>query len=160
MFDPALRKMGCCIKIWIKFSQNGSKLEHPSINHLKLQSLFCVLSVERWLNHNLCRVDKSSQTQFMHMAYNNYSPKIANENHYIIIINVNVIYDSYAWLSLRFQVARYYTTILQQIHVSIEGIKQLQGCALAEPGGPWRPTFALGRLENLRFFKQIICWAP
>ena len=58
------------------------------------------------------------------MAYNNYSLKIANENHYIII-NVNVIYDSYAWLSLRFQVARYYTTIIQQIHVGIEGIKQL-----------------------------------
>ena len=35
-----------------------------------------------------------------------------------------------------------------------------QGCALAEPGGPWRLTFALGRLENLRFFIQIICWAP
>ena len=26
-----------------------------------------------------------------------------------------------------------------------------QGCALVEPGGPWRVTFALGRLENLRF---------
>ena len=36
----------------------------------------------------------------------------------------------------------------------------VQGCALAEPGGPWRLTFALGRLENLRFFIQIICWAP
>ena len=24
-----------------------------------------------------------------------------------------------------------------------------QGCALAEPGGPWCLTFALGRLENL-----------
>ena len=35
-----------------------------------------------------------------------------------------------------------------------------QGCALAEPGGPWRLTFALGRLENLRFFIQIICWTP
>ena len=35
-----------------------------------------------------------------------------------------------------------------------------QGCALAEPGGSWRLTFALGRLENLRFFTQIICWAP
>ena len=35
-----------------------------------------------------------------------------------------------------------------------------QGCALAEPGGPWRLTFALGPLENLRFFIQIICWAP
>ena len=29
-----------------------------------------------------------------------------------------------------------------------------QGCALAEPGGPWRLTFALGQLENLRFFTQ------
>ena len=29
---------------------------------------------------------------------------------------------------------------------------QLQGCALAEPSGPWRLTFALGRLENLIFF--------
>ena len=29
-------------------------------------------------------------------------------------------------------------------------------CALAEPGGPWRLTFALGRLENLTFFIQII----
>ena len=35
-----------------------------------------------------------------------------------------------------------------------------QGCALAEPSGPWRLTFALGRLENLIFFTQIICWAP
>ena len=35
-----------------------------------------------------------------------------------------------------------------------------QGCALAEPGGPWRLTFAPGRLENLRFFIQIISWAP
>ena len=35
-----------------------------------------------------------------------------------------------------------------------------QGCALAEAGGPWHLTFALGRLENLRFFIQIICWAP
>ena len=35
-----------------------------------------------------------------------------------------------------------------------------QSCALAEPGGPWRLTFALGRLENLRFFIQIICRAP
>ena len=35
-----------------------------------------------------------------------------------------------------------------------------QGCALAEPGGPWRLTFILGRLENLRFFLQIICRAP
>ena len=31
-----------------------------------------------------------------------------------------------------------------------------QGCALAEPGGPWQLTFALGGLENLRFFIQII----
>ena len=35
-----------------------------------------------------------------------------------------------------------------------------QGCALAEPSGPWRLTFALGGLENLTFFIQIICWAP
>ena len=35
-----------------------------------------------------------------------------------------------------------------------------QGCALAEPGGPWRLAFAPGQLENLRFFIQIICWAP
>ena len=34
-----------------------------------------------------------------------------------------------------------------------------QGCALAEPGGPWRLTFLLGRLENLCFFIEIICWA-
>ena len=43
MFDPALTKMGCCINIGINFSQNGSKLEHPSITHLKLHSLFWVL---------------------------------------------------------------------------------------------------------------------
>ena len=35
-----------------------------------------------------------------------------------------------------------------------------QGYALVEPGGPWRLTFAPGRLENLRFFIQIICRAP
>ena len=39
-------------------------------------------------------------------------------------------------------------------------ILPIQGCALAEPSGPWHLTFALGRLENLRFFIQIICWAP
>ena len=36
----------------------------------------------------------------------------------------------------------------------------VQFCALAEPGGPWCLTFDLGRQENLRFFIQIICWAP
>ena len=35
-----------------------------------------------------------------------------------------------------------------------------QGCALAEPGGPWRLTFALRQQEHLRLFTQIICWAP
>ena len=35
-----------------------------------------------------------------------------------------------------------------------------QGCALAEPSGPWHLTYALGQLENLRFFIRIICWAP
>ena len=35
-----------------------------------------------------------------------------------------------------------------------------QGYALAEPSGPWYPTFALERLENLNFFIQIKCWAP
>ena len=34
----------------------------------------------------------------------------------------------------------------------------LQGCAVAEPGGPWRLTFVLGGLENLSFFIEIICW--
>ena len=38
--------------------------------------------------------------------------------------------------------------------------KYWQGCALAEPGGPWHSTFALGRLENCSFFIQIICWHP
>ena len=36
----------------------------------------------------------------------------------------------------------------------------VQGCALAESGGPWHLTFALGQLENLRFFIQIIYWDP
>ena len=44
--------------------------------------------------------------------------------------------------------------------VQTKSIHSAQCCALAEPGGPWRLTFALGRLENLRFFIQIICWAP
>ena len=39
-------------------------------------------------------------------------------------------------------------------------LNNVQGCALAEPDGPWPLTFALRRLENLRFFIQIICWAP
>ena len=34
-----------------------------------------------------------------------------------------------------------------------------QGCALAEPSGPWCLTFVLARLENLSFFIEIICWA-
>ena len=37
--------------------------------------------------------------------------------------------------------------------------KREQGCALAEPGGPWHLTFVLGRLENLCFLIEIICWA-
>ena len=34
-------------------------------------------------------------------------------------------------------------------------------CYIVEPerGGQWRLTFAPGRLENVRFFIQIICWA-
>ena len=35
-----------------------------------------------------------------------------------------------------------------------------QGCALAEPSGPWHPTVALGWQDNLSFFIQIMCWAP
>lgn len=63
MFDPALTKMGCCIKIGINFSQNGSKLAHPAITHLKLHSLFWVLRDDSsttclgWINlpkDNLC----------------------------------------------------------------------------------------------------------
>ena len=30
-------------------------------------------------------------------------------------------------------------------------LRKHQGCVLAEPGGPWRLTCALGQLENLRF---------
>ena len=44
--------------------------------------------------------------------------------------------------------------------VNVKTGKYLQGCALAEPGGPWHLTVILGQLENLRFFIQIICWAP
>ena len=33
------------------------------------------------------------------------------------------------------------------------GSRQKQGCALAEPSGPWCPPFAIGQLENnLSFF--------
>ena len=35
----------------------------------------------------------------------------------------------------------------------------VQGCALAEPGGPWCLTFVLRRLESLSFSIEIICWA-
>ena len=35
-----------------------------------------------------------------------------------------------------------------------------QGCSLAAPGGPWRPTFAHRQLRNLSFFMKSICWAP
>ena len=49
---------------------------------------------------------------------------------------------------------------MQEIRTYVLPVYISQGCALAEPGGPWRLTFALGRLENLRFFIQIICWAP
>ena len=47
-----------------------------------------------------------------------------------------------------------------QLESSLTFSKEIQGCALAEPGGPWHLTFALGRLENLSLFIQIICWAP
>ena len=48
----------------------------------------------------------------------------------------------------------------KKIYDFLKLVQWYQGCALAEPGGPWRLTFALGQLENLRFFIQIICWAP
>ena len=35
-----------------------------------------------------------------------------------------------------------------------------QACTLAEPGGLWCLTFALGLLENLTIFMQIICCVP
>ena len=37
---------------------------------------------------------------------------------------------------------------------------QIHGCTLAEPSGPWRLTFDLGRLKQFTFFIQIIYWAP
>ena len=51
-------------------------------------------------------------------------------------------------------------TVLTGCYTSFSLTEQnhFQGCALAEPRGPWRLTFALGRLENLTFFIQIICW--
>ena len=39
-------------------------------------------------------------------------------------------------------------------------VSLIQGCALAEPCDPWHITFAQGQLENIRFFIQILCWAP
>ena len=49
---------------------------------------------------------------------------------------------------------------LPRFVLTFESHEGLQGWALAECGGPWRQTFALRRLENLRFFIQIMCWAP
>ena len=39
-------------------------------------------------------------------------------------------------------------------------LKFFQGCALAEPGGPWHLTFALGRLENLNFSNKSYAGHP
>ena len=39
---------------------------------------------------------------------------------------------------------------------SVPICKAKQGCALAEPSGPWRLTFAPGHLENLSFLIEII----
>ena len=42
--------------------------------------------------------------------------------------------------------------------MGVQSIK-LDSCArqvLTEPSGPWCPTFALARLENLNFFIQIL----
>lgn len=39
-------------------------------------------------------------------------------------------------------------------------IQYCQGCAPAEPGGSLCLTLALGQLENLTFFVQILCLAP
>ena len=35
-----------------------------------------------------------------------------------------------------------------------------QGCALAEPGGPWGLTFALGQLGNLVFSYKLYAGHP
>ena len=35
-----------------------------------------------------------------------------------------------------------------------------EGCALVAPGDPWPLTFAPWWLKNVRFFIEIICWAP
>ena len=39
---------------------------------------------------------------------------------------------------------------------SVPICKAKQGCALAEPSGPWWLTFAPGHLENLSFLIEII----
>ena len=39
-------------------------------------------------------------------------------------------------------------------------IIRFHGCALAEPGGPWHPTFVLGRLENLSFLYKSYAGHP
>ena len=38
--------------------------------------------------------------------------------------------------------------------------KNTQGCTLAEPGGPWRPTVAPGQLENLTFLYKSYAGHP
>ena len=42
---------------------------------------------------------------------------------------------------------------LPRFVLTFESHEGLQGCPLAKPGGPWCQTFALGQLENLRFFR-------
>ena len=49
---------------------------------------------------------------------------------------------------------------LYKVVLTFESVNEIHGCSLAESGGPWRLTSALGRLENLTFFVQIICRAP
>ena len=61
-------------------------------------------------------------------------------------------------LSVDMHVSRY-AKIVEELRLEVN--KDItRGCALIEPSGPWRLTFALGQLANRSFFIQSICWAP
>ena len=51
-----------------------------------------------------------------------------------------------------------FRSILEQL--SCATFISQRGCALAEPDGPWRLTFALGRLGNLIFYIQSYAGHP
>ena len=110
------------------------------------------LKIYRLLNFNLGSFNFYEQN-FPKVNYFDYMTNYC-ERQPIWLIRSNKILHDYL-LTAVFNFIGHGQTLPLRLHC-IQFIFDL----LAGLGGPWHLTFALGLLENLSSFIQIICWAP